>query len=157
MATLRQEDVDAIIRKELEHLGYDNLYDDHTKRVTTWCGRDRHDDIPNFVVYVRYRGQKEPFCIIEAKSSDENINDERHVNQARSYALWLKGVIMPITPFFILFNGKEACLYNTITGSPLKYGPSLKDVMPSPEEAEKKIDQIIDVLDKAGLLNDEGG
>ena len=143
---MSENEVCELIKKGLEELGYEGLYADHTVTVTTWCGRERHDDEPDFVVYVKFRGLKEPFCIIEAKSPDERIDLEEYVNQARSYALWLKGTILPITPYFIIFNGNEAAIYTTITANRVKYGRSLKDVMPNHNDAKARIQEFLDLL-----------
>jgi hypothetical protein len=146
MTDPQEEKVQKIVIEELEQLGYRNHYKHQTEIVITWCGRESHTDKPDFVVFTKFRGLEEPVFIIEAKSPEESINSENHVNQARSYAFWYKGKTVPLTPYFVLFNGKEATVYNTVTGDRVAKGKSLKEVLPRYEETEKIIENFLDCI-----------
>lgn len=142
MAT-SEGDVYELAKQELDSLGYKGWYDYRTIKVKSWCGRESHIDEPNFVVYAEYRGQKEPFCIIEVKAQEEDVNREEWINQARSYALWLKGNMTPLTPYFVVYNGRLAAIFNTITGNRFRSGKSLKDVLPKHSDASKDVERFI--------------
>lgn len=144
--TTSQEEVQRITSEELEWLNYKNHYRHQTETVVTWCGREPHLDKPDFVVFTRFRGSEEPIFIIETKSSEEDINTEDYINQARSYALWYKGKLIPLTPYFVLFNGKEAAIYNTITGNCVVKGRSLKEILPKYEESERIVKEFLDII-----------
>jgi type I site-specific restriction endonuclease len=144
--TTSEDRVYELVRKELNSLGYEGWYDSRTVKVRSWCGRESHIDVPNFVVYVEYRGQKEPFCIIEAKALEEDVSKEEWVNQARSYALWLRGNEVPLVPYFIVYNGRQAISFSTITGNCLRTGKSLKDVLPNRSDASKIIEKFIKLI-----------
>ena len=141
-----EEEVRKEARDVLERLGYEC---DELRPVTTWCGRDRHDDQANIVVYVEFRGCREPFCVVETKAPEEGVDRPEWVNQARSYAFWVRGMVVPLTPFFAVYNGRRAALYETITGNRKKTGSSLRDVMPPLEEAGKVLERFLSGLSSA--------